>query len=123
MRWTAAAESAGDNLYRVELRAVIEPGWHVYDLGPYQDGPNPTVIAFKSDGGAVAEGDLQIFGTPVKIYDDIFEMEIGYFEKEARFVQQFRLTAPEATVTAAVEYMACNDQTCLPPRRRSLSFS
>ena len=115
VRWTAAAESAGDNLYRVELRAVIEPGWHVYDLGPYQDGPNPTVIAFKSDGGAVAEGDLQIFGTPVKIYDDIFEMEIGYFEKEARFVQQFRLTAPEATVTAAVEYMACNDQTCLPP--------
>lgn len=122
VRWTASAEPAGGDLYRVELRAAIEPGWHVYDLGPYQDGPNPTAITFETDGGAVAEGDLQILATPVKIYDDIFEMEIGYFEQEARFVQEFRLTAPEATVTAAVEYMACNDQTCLPPSEEEFSL-
>lgn len=122
VRWTASAEPAGGDLYRVELRAAIEPGWHVYDLGPYQDGPNPTAITFETDGGAVAEGDLQILATPVKIYDDIFEMEIGYFEQEARFVQEFRLTAPEATVTAAVEYMACNDQTCLPPSEEEFTL-
>lgn len=122
VRWTASAEPAGGDLYRVELRAAIEPGWHVYDLGPYEDGPNPTAITFETDGGTVAEGDLQILATPVKIYDDIFEMEIGYFEQEARFVQEFRLTAPEATVTAAVEYMACNDQTCLPPSEEEFTL-
>lgn len=106
------------------MRATIAPGWHIYDLGPYEpgSGPNPTEITFTPGEGAATEGALQILSTPVRVYDDIFEIEIGYFEKSAVFSQNIRLTAPQATVGALIEYMACNDQNCLPPTEEEFSF-
>jgi len=124
VRWKSSSEKIGDNLYRVELRASIAPGWHIYDLGPYEpgSGPNATSIAFAPGDGAVVEGDLQVLSTPTRVYDDIFETEIGYFERSAVFARNIRLTAPRAVVAATVEYMACNDQNCLPPTEEEFSF-
>ena len=50
-------------------------------------------------------------------------MEIGYFEKSAEFVQKVRV-APgrETTLKAVVEWMACDDESCLPPADRTFSI-
>ena len=125
VRWKSAVEKVGDNLYRIELRASIDKGWHLYDMGPYEPGSGPlaTTVTFTPGTGAATEGALQVLSTPVRIYDDIFEIELGYFENTARFTQDIRLTAPQAKVEAVVEYMACNDQTCLSPTEQEFSFT
>ena len=56
-------------------------------------------------GGVEAQGEL------VRHYDDIYEMEIGYYESEVVFSQVVKSAGSK--IVAAVEYMACNDENCI----------
>lgn len=49
----------------------------------------------------------------------MFGMEIGTFSGKALFTQRVRLTAAQAKVRAAIEWMICDDKSCMPPRIRS----
>ena len=44
--WTGTAERLDDNAYRIVLEAAIPAGYHMYDMGPYDGGPNATTITF-----------------------------------------------------------------------------
>ena len=123
VKWTNSVNDNGDGKYTLVLTADINDGWHIYDLQNYEGGPNPTTIRFVAGEGAELDGAMRQLSSPVKIYDDIFGMEIGYFEKKAVFEQDVRLSAQSATVKAEVEYMACNDQNCIPPTEEEITFS
>ena len=60
---------------------------------------------------------------PHRYYDDIYEMEIGTFEGTARFAQNILLTEPEATVKATVEWMICDDSSCMPLTDEELTIT
>lgn len=122
VRWTKSVEKIDASTYRLVFKASIEPGYHLYDLGPYDGGPNPTVITFPKLEGAKLVGSVEMMDKPVRHFDDMFEMEIGYFEKSGRFAQKVALTAAKATVTANVEWMSCNDQSCTPPADQDFTF-
>lgn len=122
--WKADAKEVGDNIYRIEMEATIQAGWHLYDLGPYGDmGPYPTAFAVTCGEGAAAEGGIVMHGTPKKVYDEIYEMEIGYFEGKALFTQDIKLDGKGANVEIMVEYMACNDFNCLPLSDTTFTFT
>ena len=123
VKWTNSVNDNGDGKYTLVLTADINDGWHIYDLQNYEGGPNPTTIRFVAGEGAELDGAMRQLSSPVKIYDDIFGMEIGYFEKKAVFEQDVMLSAQSATVKAEVEYMACNDQNCIPPTEEEITFS
>ena len=123
VKWTNSVNDNGDGKYTLVLTADINDGWHIYDLQNYEGGPNPTTIRFVAGEGAELDGAMRQLSSPVKIYDDIFGMEIGYFEKKAVFEQDVRLSAQSATVKAEIEYMACNDQNCIPPTEEEITFS
>jgi len=59
---------------------------------------------------------VEQLSTPERHYDKTFEMEIGTFAGKARFAQQVKLAAAKATVKAAIEWMICDDTSCMPPR-------
>ena len=123
VRWSGSTEQIGEQLFRIEVRAAIASGWHIYDFGPYgPDGPNPTTVRFETGGDAVPEGELTVTPAPTRLYDEMFGMEIGTFERSVVLTQQLRLTAPQATVRAVIEYMACNDTNCTPPEEEELLF-
>lgn len=42
-------------------------------------------------------------------------MEIGTFAGKARFAQQVKLAAAKASVKAAIEWMICDEVSCMPP--------
>ena len=123
VKWTNSVNDNGDGKYTLVLTADINDGWHIYDLQNYEGGPNPTTIRFVAGEGAELDGAMRQLSSPVKIYDDIFGMEIGYFEKKAVFEQDVRLSAQSATVKVEIEYMACNDQNCIPPTEEEITFS
>ena len=50
-------------------------------------------------------------------------MEIGTFEGTARFAQNILLTEPEATVKATVEWMICDDSSCMPLTDEELTIT
>ena len=112
--WSTKATALGDSLYSIEVMAVIPSGWHIYDLEEYEFGPNPTSISFKLPRGAAAVDSLSISEEPVRYYDDIFEMEIGYWEGVVVFTQKVAYTGKPARAVVDVEWMMCNETSCSP---------
>jgi len=109
--------------YRIVLEASIPAPWHMYDMGPYEGGPNATTITFTPGEGAVLEGGVEQLTRPERHYDKTFGMEIGTFARKAQFAQSVKLTAPQATVKAELAWMMCNDINCLPPDDTELTIT
>ncbi len=123
--WTSAVEDLGGGEYRLEVRAEIQPGWHIYDMAEYELG-GPVATAINVEGATpdaiTLKGDLDIKGELVRVYDDIYEMEIGYYEELVTFSQKVKVNEAKSTVTMSVEYMACNEGSCLPPSDEEFTF-
>lgn len=120
--WTSYSERMGDGLYKLSIHGSIDDGWHIYDMGPYKDGPSATSVIFDYGPAVVAEGELEVMGERHSAYEEIFSMQIGYFETEVTFSQLVRISSDEASVKAVVEYMCCDDTNCLPPTEEEFTF-
>lgn len=120
--WKADAKNIGEDLYRIEIEATIEKGWHIYDLDPACPAM-PTSFTFSYGEGAQPEGSLKQHQEPTRVFDEIYGEEIGYFEGKAVFTQDVRLSTQGATVEMFLEYMACNDMNCLPPADTTITFT
>lgn len=113
--WSIASSPVEDGVYRITLTGEIAPGFHIYDLQEYEGGPNPTVITFASDAAYELVGDLVIESPVKRFHDAMFDMEIGTIENPAVFHQDVRLLSEQAEVKVNVEWMACDDSSCIPP--------
>lgn len=106
---------------QAEITATISGEWHMYDIGPYDGGPNATTFTFELPEGVTLDGGIVQVTRPTRVQDEIFGMEIGYFAKSARFVQKFNVSPQLAAagkpiaIKGNVEWQACDDQSCLPP--------
>ena len=113
--WKITSEASGDKTFDIKITASIAPGWHMYDLGPYENGPNATTFIFTLPNGVTKVGEISSIEKPIKVDDPMFGMVIGYYEKSVTFVQKVKLAVPKATVDVMVEWMTCDDTSCTPP--------
>lgn len=113
--WTGSVEPLGGAEYELRFEAAIPSGFHMYDMGPYEGGPNPTVITLSPEAGVELVGSVEQRTKPHRYFDQMFGMEIGTFSGKALFTQRVRLTAAQAKVRAAIEWMICDDKSCMPP--------
>ena len=111
--WKTSVETVEDGTYKVVFKASVEQGWHMYDLGPYEvGGPMATAFVFEPASDYALEGDVVVEGELIKHYDDVYMMEVGYYEGGATFSQIVK--APQgAIVKVTAEWMACNDENCV----------
>ena len=121
--WTGMAERLDDNAYRIVLEAAIPAGYHMYDMGPYDGGPNATTITFTPNEDITLEGGVEQLDTPHRYFDELFGMEIGTFSGKARFAQRVKLAAPQAALKAQIEWMICDDTSCMPPDDTELTIA
>ncbi len=122
VKWQSKLVEKGGNLYEVQIIGQIDnKEWHIYDLGPYVDGPIPTSVKIEHSGNVKLSGKNYLL-TPVhKAFDDIFQMEIGTMNGKFIIAQKVELTKnTKSKITAIVEWQACNDQNCLPPTEEEL---
>ncbi len=85
----------------VELTATfkIDPTWHIYDINLPDGGPMPTSLSIDNLKGATKVGNFKTINSKVKKkFDDIFEMNVSYYEDQATFVQRVKVTDKAAFV-------------------------
>ena len=125
VEWSVSTEDRNDGTVCVLFTARIEAPWHIYDLGPYDDmGPNATTVVFEPNESVTLVGGIESLTRPVRVYDSLFALEIGYFEQTARLAQTVRVKAGVKTeLKARVEWMACNDESCLPPDEKDFTIT
>lgn len=124
VKWTASVQPSGDDTYEITLNASIARGYHMYDLGPYNDdGPNATVITFSPEAGITLDGKMQTLTPAERHQDPTFGMEIGYFVGKATFTQRVKSSVASGKVKITMEWMSCNDTSCQPPTDKQITVN
>ena len=116
-------KSISANEAEIIFSATIDPGWHVYSTDLGDGGPTQATINIDKISGAALDGKLKPGSNEIKKMDPIFEMEVKFFEKTAKFTQKVKLTGGKYSVSGYLEYGACNDENCLPPTSIDFTFS
>jgi len=123
--WKFELADKGNGEIELVAKADIESGWHLYDVDIPDGGPNPTSLSVDELKGATKIGGFKPINSKLHTeFDPLFEMEIGYYESKATFVQRFKVTDKNAfSLKGDVRAQACNDETCTPPLPIDFEFS
>ena len=120
--WKSSVEPLGGDAYRIVLEAAIPAGYHMYDMGPYEGGPTATTIVLTPGEGVQLDGPVEQLTKAHSYYDELFGMQIGTLSGKPRFAQKVHLATAKGTVTAQLEWMICNDSSCMPPDETELTI-
>ena len=107
----------------IVFTATADKGWHLYDMNLPEGGPVSTSFTFETLNGAELIGQPVPSVKPTTVYDEQFAMNLRWYPGTVSFTQKLKVTDPgKFKVEGEVEFMACNDETCLPPDQIPFSF-
>ena len=113
VKWSNSVVENGKGSYTVQIKAQLESGWHIY-VTDSAKAFNPTEIVFEPSEGVTLEGKMRELSKAKYAVDELLGMEIGEYEKEAIFEQDFK-AKNGGEVKVAISYQACNVGSCLSP--------
>lgn len=114
-------EAVYSNNSEIIITATIEASWHIYSQKPSDAGPIPTSIVFNPEKNFILNGGTKEENAKEN-YDKAFEAKLWTFEKKAVFTQEIkRINSKNFSTSIKIEFMACNDMQCLPPKTVELT--
>jgi len=118
IKWSYQLNKVSNNEAECQIVATIDEGWHLYTLNMPDGGPRPTSVVFTEASGLTPIGSLLVPKDSISEYDVNFDMQLSYYKKRAVFVQRFSVSGgfDSAGLRGYIEFMACNDEMCLPPQ-------
>ena len=122
VKWEYKSKKIADKTYEVIFTAKIDKGWHLYaqETG---EGPVPTSFTFKRNPIVTPQGKTKEKGNLLKEFDKNFGTMLQFYADKVEFVQVVKLKANAKTsVNGEIEFMVCNDEKCLPPRKIPFSI-
>lgn len=115
VKWTFSSSKTNDSTAILYLKAVMQPGWHVYAQHIDGEGPVPTSFTFQKSKDYLLLGKVYE-PKPLEEYDPNFEIKVRYFGNAVTFSQQIKiLTEKPFNVKGSLEFMSCDNKQCKPP--------
>ena len=113
VQWSSSVESLGNSQYKISFKASVEHPWHIYDMGPYEvGGPMATTFTAEENSAVKFEGAWEPSKEATREQNEVYGMEIGYYEGDVTFSHVVKTDAP-TTLNITVDYMACNESNCV----------
>ncbi len=107
--------NVGDSITLIFI-AEIEDSWYLYSFGnnDINSALSPTFIFNKSDTYALIDEVIPI--NPKTKYDSIWEGNVKYFDREAKFIQKISVLSKTPYVSGSMSYQVCSDieRKCIP---------
>jgi len=132
--WSLSSESSGRSLksgalFNANLKAEIEPGWHLYALEQPEGGPVATTVKITEGQPFEIAGKIES-PKPITKTDPLFTgadgkpLDTKFFMTSATFSVPLKATADTSAeiLSLDVRFQLCNDTVCLPPRTLRVSF-
>lgn len=124
VQWQFSIKKIDKDTYSWTAKATISGNWHLYSQHTPEGGPIPTSILFTKSPLIELTEKVKEVGKLVTKREEVFDMDVKYFEGSVEFVQNFKLKRKVKTnITGTIEYMVCNDKECLPPKKQSFSLA
>lgn len=115
--WTATAARSGKG-YEIRISASFQPGWHVYAMEPGGDGTLiPTTFRFKPVNGKPPV--VKSLAKPKAMTFVGVDGEAYVYEGKTDFTSSVT-GKPGQTLNLEIGYQSCNEQMCLPPKKKVL---
>lgn len=121
--WSHELKITGKTTGEVIHKATIEDKWHLYGMNIPKNGPRPTRIVYETITNAEKDGDIIAKSKLLEVFDKSFDMNLSWYANEAVFVQKIKFKdAAQVKIEGYVEFMACDDERCLPPVQDEFSL-
>jgi len=107
----------------ITMTATMQSGWHIYNTTLVEGGSyKKTSIDLTESTGIKLVGAPKASAKAVTVDDKDFGL-ISYWDNKVTFVQKFKLTdKAKARVKGKINYMSCNDETCMPPKNELIDL-
>lgn len=123
IKWRFSVQKISNDQVEIIAEATIDEGWHLYSINLPEGGPIPTSLNLEATENYEVAGEVKEVPKPSTQYDNTFNMELAWFSKSAKLILPVRLKSPDVNVIEGyVEFMACDDEQCLPPDRVDFSL-
>ncbi|MDD4149723.1 MAG: cytochrome c biogenesis protein CcdA [Bacteroidales bacterium] len=116
VKWSFSTEKLDDEYVNLVVKAQIKDHWHLYGQYFGFGGPMPLYFDFNlSDDYKIIDSVIES-PAPIIEFDDVFEVEVNFFEHEATFTQKIKtLSGKGFNITGVIEGQACyEDGACMP---------
>jgi len=123
--WAFSATKKADKSLEVHMKAVIQPGWHLYSqIQPDDAIAIPTSFVINNNPLLILDGKIKEIGKLEKFHDPKLDISANQFSNSVDFVQTIKLRAKATTsFNGSVEYQTCDDKKCLPPKTVTFSVA
>jgi len=121
--WEFSFEKTGDKQYELIFTASIEANSHIYSMDIPDGGPIPTSFSFDTIPDYILVDNAYEVTKPVETLDEAFGFNIKTFSNKAEFRQKISAVSSSFIVTGTVNFMACNNATCSPPKEVEYSIN
>jgi thiol:disulfide interchange protein DsbD len=123
VQWTlGGGKTAPGGKAYLELKATVEPGWHLYSPTTPPGGPIITKIQV-AESPAIASYTVYR-PAPIRKLDPNFQIDTETYTGAANFLLELvtsKSASGSANVEATVRYQVCSDTKCLPPVKKTAS--
>lgn len=120
--WNFSINKLSDTQVEVVCEATLDDGWHIYSHDLPENTAFPTIITFNESDQYKSVGDIVEDPKPEIHYDKSFNAELKWISKKASFKQIVEVKSG-ATIEGIIEYMICDDESCMPPTEESFSLN
>lgn len=124
VKWAFTLEKQSGDTYLYRATATIDSGWHLYSTRlPEGNIAIPTAFVFEEAQGVALVGEVVEKSEVIEEIDQSIGEQTRYFVRTALFEQTLRITPPATSVKGYVEFMACDDEQCIPPAEAEFELS
>lgn len=122
VKWKFTMEKIEGGFVDIIATGTIEETWKTYGTQLAEGGPVKTSFGVTTEG-AELEGETIEVTPSTEGYDSLFEMNITYFKEKVVLKQRYKLAKDQETIVGYIEFMACDNAQCLPPKEIEFTFN
>lgn len=114
VKWNVSCQKLNDTVYRVDFKANIDAGWHLYSQYlPEGNYAFPTKFEFSQTT------DIELVDTVAELSevtiekDEIAGVMTHFYSNEALFAQTVKATGIAPAIAGKIDFQTCNDEQCV----------
>ena len=114
VEWNYDVVKINDTEYNISFNASILDGWKLYSQFSPADGALPTAFRFLESVSSFEADNLFNEDDYTIGFDNVFKMDLYYYENEANFNQNIKLLDKDLNlIKVEIDYSSCDDELCI----------